>query len=409
MTDPFEILRGELVRAAEAVAAHQPRAARGRPGWLRRRGRPLALVLAALVITGSAAAAVVSLTASRSQPLAGQVPGRIEPASLAGYRYTITVTPSLAAGEPGWSSSISYIRDGRLGYGEGGGGTYATVSNPVFGGNADAIAFSSPSPTRRGDTVAFVLTSPSVAAVRIGTRSIATFTSPQLPAGDRAAVFFLPPQAPWLVTGWAEGQPIRSYFHIPREPGYRGPHRIPTLAVLPVDRGGRVIATRPTQMNGPFPFFWQAPSAVTPNNHQPRYHGRTRPRPGVCQVRQNGLPALRPEWGHTIRTIAPAADSVGELFLSCLDTEYYLHGWPLELGVLLDARRPGRALGWIPGATPVGGDPDTVNFAAAHLSARRQGEAWLVVEGGSGATQRLRVLRALTISRLAPQGRPLRP
>jgi hypothetical protein len=32
-------------------------------------------------------------------------------------------------------------------------------------------------------------------------------------------------------------------------------------------------------------------------------------------------------------------DSMGKLFLSCLDTEYYLHSWPLQVGVLLDARR----------------------------------------------------------------------
>ena len=149
-----------------------------------------------------------------------------------------------------------------------------------------------------------------------------------------------------------------------------------------------------------FPHFWQAPSAVTPNNHQPPYHGPTHPGRGVCEVRRQGLPALHPEWGHTITTISPLADSVGELFMSCLDAEYYLHGWPLAFGVLVDARAPGHPLDAIPGATPVEGDPDLVNFQRGQLSARRQGEAGLVVEGGSGAAQRLRVLRALTISKL---------
>jgi hypothetical protein len=81
-----------------------------------------------------------------------------------------------------------------------------------------------------------------------------------------------------------------------------------------------------------------------------------------------------------------------------------LHGWPLATGVLLDARRPGRVLGALPGAAPVPGAPGIVDFAAASLSARRVGNAWLVVRGGSGTRQRLRVLEALRISRLDLRG-----
>jgi hypothetical protein len=405
MIDPFEVLRAELVRAAETMTAGATAQVEGGrklrwPGWLRRRSHPLALVAAALVITGSAAAAVVSLTAGRSQPLAGTVPGQVESASLAGYRYTITVSPSLDAGGAGWNSSISYSRGGQSGFGEGGGGAYATSSNPFLGGDGGAFSIAYPSPSRRGDTVGYVLTGPAVAAVRIGNRTIATFSSPSLPGLDRAAVFFLPTGSPQLVSGWAPGQPIRSYLHIPAEPGYRGPHKIPTLAVLPLTRNGEVIPTRLTNPSGSFPSFWQAPSAVTPNIHEPPYHGPAHPLSGVCELGEHGLPALTPEWGHAIRTISPATDSVGELFLSCVDTEYYLHGWPLQAGVLLDARQPGRVLGTIPGAHPVPGRPDIVNFDAGQLSARRQGQAWLVVEGGSSPAQRLRVLRALSISKL---------
>jgi hypothetical protein len=128
--------------------------------------------------------------------------------------------------------------------------------------------------------------------------------------------------------------------------------------------------------------------------------GPTHPLSGVCEVAQRGLPALTPEWGHTIRTISRARNSVGELFLSCLDTEYYMHGWPLKVGVLLDARQPGRVLGDIPGAHPLPGDPNIVNFDAGHLTARRQGEAWLVAEAGADAQQRAQALRALRVSKL---------
>ena len=80
MKDPFDILRDELVSAAERAALPAPRK---RWGWLRRPSRPVAVLLVALVIAGSAAAAVLSL--SSSQPLVGRVPGAITPASLAGF------------------------------------------------------------------------------------------------------------------------------------------------------------------------------------------------------------------------------------------------------------------------------------------------------------------------------------
>ena len=90
-------------------------------------------------------------------------------------------------------------------------------------------------------------------------------------------------------------------------------------------------------------------------------------------------------------------DYVGELFVSRVSTEYYLHGWPMVAAVLLDARYPGARLGPIPGARPVPGHPSAVDFADGSLSARRIGNAWLVVKGGSGTAQRLQVLDALTV------------
>jgi hypothetical protein len=396
MTDPFETLRAELVNAAEHAATESTPPRRRR--WRRWRAHPAAMVIGALVVSGSATAAVISLTARASEPLSGTVPGAIESASLAGYRYTITVTPNLAAGAAFWNTGITYSRGHGTGTGAGGGSEYPTASNPLFGadGALDSVSLQA---GRRGPTVGYVLTSPAVAAVRIGDRTIRTFSSPLLPAGDRAAVFFLPAGAPQLILGWKPGEPLRSSMQIPPLPGRQGA-KIPTLAVLPLDRFGRVIATRVGNQDGTFPFFWQAPSAVTPNIHEPPYHGPTHALPGVCELSQHGLPGLTPEWGHAIKEISPARDSVGELFTSCIDTQYYLHGWPLVAAVLLDARQPGRVLGEIPGAKPVSGYPATVEFAAGSLTARRVGNAWLVVQGGSGTDQRLRVLGALRITKL---------
>ena len=109
MKDPFDILRAELVSAAERAALPAPRK---RWGWLRRPSRPVAVLLAALVIAGCAAA-VASLTGSASQPLAGRVPGPITPASLAGYSYTIAVTPQLGAGDGGMGVAHHLHQDGR--------------------------------------------------------------------------------------------------------------------------------------------------------------------------------------------------------------------------------------------------------------------------------------------------------
>jgi len=113
MTDPFAVLRSGLVSAAKRAEVASPNR---RWAWLGGRARPLSVVLAALVICGSATPAVLSLTASSSQPLAGRVPGAVAspqpggPYSVAGYRYRIVVTPSLAAGQPGWNTGTTTAR-----------------------------------------------------------------------------------------------------------------------------------------------------------------------------------------------------------------------------------------------------------------------------------------------------------
>jgi hypothetical protein len=85
--------------------------------------------------------------------------------------------------------------------------------------------------------------------------------------------------------------------------------------------------------------------------------------------------------------------------------------------VLVDGHRPVHVLGPIPGAQPVPGHPDMVNLPLGRVSwnydtpitagspqysltARRVGNAWLVVQGGYGLAQRVQVLGALRISKL---------
>jgi hypothetical protein len=375
-------------------------------------------LLAALVIVGCAAA-VASLAGSASQPLEGRVPGAVTPASLAGYSYTIAVTPSLPAGTAGWESLIIYTRTGASIQPPQSGGTlgYPTATFPVFGGGSGPD--SCPVCFARGNAVTYVLTGPQVFAVRIGSQTIRTITSPALPTGDRAAVVFIPAKGRVFL--------IRAHGPVPVLKHPPGMKNVLLVAVEPLARSGKAIPAQFTpQPNGPPPLTWMAPDAVshwwplgefTVPYQGPGYHAPTRPRPGVCELAQHGLPALHVQFGHTIAWIAPVPDALGEVFLSCVDAEYWMDGWPLQAAVLLDGHRPGRVLGPIPGARPVPGQPDMVNLPLGRvplnydtpisadspqlsLTAKRVGNAWLVVQGGYGLAQRVQVLNALRITKL---------
>jgi hypothetical protein len=348
-------------------------------------------VVTALASAGSLAYAS-SGAAIPSQPLTGRVPGHVSPGpphgqfSAAGHRYQIVIEPELQVGGSGWETFLTYSHGG----GEGGGGGYPTASWPFAGGSG--FVFYGGDSRLRGDVVDYVITGPDVAAVRVGKETISTFSDPRLPAGDRAAVFFRPAALPSVILAAA---PII----VP------GMGRVHTIRLFPLDSSGHVI---PTHLPREAPFqrvrFWQAPSAITPNIHERPYQGPKHPLPGACELGQHGLRALKPEWGHVIARVHPVTDGQGEVFLPCVDTEYYLHGWPLEVSILVDAAQPGKTLGAIPGTTPVAGHPGTVNLAVGQfpggLTAEQIGQAWLVVQGGASLAQRLRVLEALRIAKL---------
>ena len=124
--------------------------------------------------------------------------------------------------------------------------------------------------------------------------------------------------------------------------------------------------------------------------------------PGPCQIRAHGLPALTPEWGHVAARVRPyAAKIIGRAFFSCIDTEYYLHNWPLETSILLDAQHPGAFPAAIPGMKPITGEPGLFWAPGdwhGEITATRNGNAWVVVAGGSGLHQREEVLHHLTAS-----------
>jgi hypothetical protein len=130
------------------------------------------------------------------------------------------------------------------------------------------------------------------------------------------------------------------------------------------------------------------------------------PPAGPCQLHATGVPGIEAECGHVATTLRPYPGSIiGRAFFSCVDTEYYLHNWPLETAILLDAQHPGRTPAPIPRMKSVPGAHGVFSAPGdwhGELTATRHGHAWLVVAGGSGPTQRIQVLRHLSMSIALP-------
>jgi hypothetical protein len=380
MIDPFDVLRDELVRAAARTRTPAKQAV----WWSRRRSHPVVALVAALAIAGTATAAVVSFTSTSSAPLLGRVPGHAPPLGaspndVAGDTYRITVAPLLQAGTAGLCTSINYrpvVGQGGFGWG-GCGGPYPTTSQPFFGHGAWAVYPGGRIPA--GGVIEYILTGPGVAAVRVGADLTVTARSqPGLPAGDRAVVFYLP----------AGSLPVAS-------PGVRArwlglPSGVQPLTLTALDRFGRPIPTTSAAPIFRLPArFWQRPEP------QPR---------GSCALTApSGFSALR---GTVVYRINPVPGVQGAALLSCLSTDYSVNGTTVVAAVLLNARSPASPPPAIFGATAVSGNAGFVNrdypsvLSLEPITARRDGNAWLVVQGGHDLAQRLDVLRKLEITRI---------
>ncbi len=121
------------------------------------------------------------------------------------------------------------------------------------------------------------------------------------------------------------------------------------------------------------------------------------PADGACRLRVSGSFPVRTEWGQVAASVHsyPAAIA-GRGFLSCIDTEYYVPRRGLRASVLLDAQAPGRIPpAAIPGLAPIHALPGLFNTSESDglepLTARREGDAWLVVAGGGRGAEETRV------------------
>jgi hypothetical protein len=388
MTNFLDEFEAQLISAVErdreqraSLRGDEP-AGGGRWRQMLRR-RPLIVFVVAILIGGTATAAVVTLGASR--PLKGTV-GLVVPGASPGTqaRYRISAFPYMAVGWAGWCTSAVF--DVRHGQSVSDSGCFPTeVSNgPVIAGEGF-------------DRYYYGIDTSSVAAVRFAFgETVRTISDRRLPS--------------WM----------RGYFVI-----------APSLSTHAVnmtllDAAGRTV---------PDPLI----TAAQRVQHLPLT--RVDPRdPGTtpCAMRANPTSQVRPI-AETVAIPVPwPRHQLGDLE-SCSNATFRVGPATLAAAVLVNATNPGQSAPPLPGLTAqpghpailAGGDLGTigfpegasvgnatsgdafelsratgVNFGAPagvlaltnqNISARRVGGDWLIAEGGT-ANQRDTLLQALTLT-----------
>jgi hypothetical protein len=302
-------------------------------------------VLAAFLGGGSGSRARVEFARRHAQ-----VPGARTSARI---RSAARIAPSLTGGSTGWE-----VRSG-------GGGSCCSV--PVRG---EPLAGGITVDSRSGYDTATFLAGPELAAVQV--------------AGHRIPITTVPGHLPF---GLRLVQVKIEHPHAGQAPPAQTPQvPWPTRPMLALDSRGRALEPSKTPDEQLIPTrWWQRPQA---------------PASGPCRLSAHGLRGLSAQWGHVAGAIAPYPRPIaGRAFSSCIDTEYYLHGWPLDAAILLDAGHPGSPPAPIPGLSAAPGARGFLNGPGGFqgdITAARLGDAWLAVAGGRGLAQRLEVLRHLT-------------
>jgi hypothetical protein len=348
------------------------------PGRDPRRGgrRALMVALAALLIGGTAAGAV--LTLSRSKPLSGTLAQG--PGGLGVSHYRISVIPYMTVGWSGWCTSAVFDSHSSREATDYSCGAIES-SGPVIAGGG---SFGDPS-----GAYSYGIVSDSVASVHWDGRVFLPIKSQRLPPGTRA----------YFIAGSAG-------------PVGLGPPGLPKL----FDGSGREIAI---------------PLITRENNVEHLPQTVVNPRnPGTapCAVRPSPVPHLVP-LAQTVTTPVPWPRRQPGAFLACANATYKLDGTTLGVAVLVDAsnaRRPapplpelqpdpahpglltGHELGNIgfPHGLSVfdGGGGQAFNtttrrqeFANHDVSARRAGPAWIIAEGGTPAQRATLLANLATI------------
>jgi hypothetical protein len=325
-----------------------------------RRLRASLAVLLALAGAGILIAATTGGTAPTEAPL--HLPPEPSPllarhAGSTSQPIVVRLSPNLEGGQAGWCVTI-LDKSGEAGPC----GPLPTVGHPLLAGTSGWTHGDS-------DITTTEITAPRIAYFLVnGTRRVATKRLRGLPYRLRVAIIHTP----------LRGSADRALAA-----------RLSTI--VPLDVGGKPIAE--SRDYGAVWFRdWNRPAT---------------PLKGPCQLHVSGLGGIIAEWGQVATAIRPyPGQIIGRGFLSCIDTEYYIPGRGMRAAVLLDAANPGRiAPAAIPGLSPIPQAPGLYNSTSDYafrgpMTAKREGNAWVVVAGGGRNAEeaRIRLLRHLTVT-----------
>ena len=340
-----------------------------------RRIRTVLVGMLLLVGVGLLLAHVASSGTSKTLPERGSaLPAVTEDGSL-----QASLSPNLEPGRPGWCVSAAVHR-AALGFGC---AFLLTRSHPFLG---EGWVWA---PGGRYAT-SLVLTPARVRSILFNGHRVLTRKVPGVPFGLRVAVL----ERPVFVHSVPGSTRVTTVFvhSVPRSTRVSRP--APTLSTLGLARvltvgGRRVIEGAETREAMPVR-YWQQPEAA------PR---------GLCELHASALSGLLDKWGGIVTAIRSTPGQIaGDGFLPCLDTGYTLNGHAIQAAVLLDASQPAYKLpGPIPGLLPIPQDPGFYNTAPSlgyvnPMTAKRQGNAWIVVAGGGPDAEgaRLTLLHHLT-------------
>ena len=331
----------------------------------RQRSRRLRVSLAVLLTLASGGILIAATTGGRTPTEAPlHLPPEPPPFSARYARsssqpISVSLSPNMEGGQAGWCVTI-IEKSGESGTC----GPLPTFGHPLLTGTSGWT---------HGDSYLTTteITAPRVAYFLVnGTRRVATKALPGLPYGLRVAIIHTP----------LRGSPDRQGAAFRSSP-----------TVVPLDTRGKPIAE--TSDHGAVWFRdWNRPAT---------------PLEGPCRLHVSGLGGITAEWGQVATAIRPYPSKIiGRGFLSCVDTEYYIPGRGLRAAVLLDAAKPGRvAPAAIPGLDRIPQAPGLYNGTGDYASrgpmtAKREGNAWIVVAGGGRNAEeaRIRLLRHLTVT-----------